>query len=466
MASTRGKRPGRRGIEDPTYPIDANQLAILLSGMPAASGKAVNPRNALGIATVWACVRIISSTIGRMPLMVFEKQANGRRRPATGHPLYKALKRRPHPWMTSFSCRAAIMANTLLWGNGYAEILRNMAGRAAGMFPIEAERVTPHRAGDQMIYRIGGTERGQIDEPAENIVHVPGMTMDGVRGMSVVRFARQTMGAQLAADEFAGRILANSLRPPGVITVKGKLGPQGVAQLRDAWAQAYSGPGNAGKPLILQDGYSWAPGTMPLEDAEFVHSTSFRVEDICRWFNVPPHLVQHLIRSTNNNIEQQSLDFLAYGLMPWITELEQEFEYKLLDEEEQDRLEISHMARVAVQIDAKGRSEYYAKLRECGAINPDMIAEREDLDPLPDGRGLVYLVPANMMPAPTQAQADELIEAFARKGGGQMKGYGKDKGDGQDKGADEQDPKDGEDAGRAEPRTAPRLEPLLNGSAH
>jgi len=409
-----------RNIEDPTKPITAAQLADLLSGGATGSGKAVTPRSSMKVAAVWACVRVIANAIARMPLVTYERTSAGRER-ATGHPLYRLLKVRPNADMSSFTFRSTLVANTLLWGNGYAEIVRRGDGRPQAIIPIESERVTPIREKGEVRYRVT-TDGAPVTLLRRDVLHIPGLSYDGMCGLSVIAHARQTIGAALAADEFAGTLLKNGLRPSGVLQHPGKLGDQAVKNLRESFAAVYGGTANTGKPLILEEGMTWSASGMPLEDAQWVECSYFRIEDICRWFGVQPHKVQHLLRATNNNIESQSLDFLGDTLAPWVESVEQEFNWKLFGEDEQDRFYAEHLTQAIVQMDANARGQLYERLFRVGAISPDEIRERENLNDLPEGRGRTYWTQSSNMPLPTEAQRDELIQSWIKKGSGSAPG--------------------------------------------
>lgn len=403
-----------RNLEDPTTPITAAQLASILSGGDAGSGESVSQTTSMRVGAVFACVRVISDALARMPLVTYERTKDGRQR-AKNHPLYTLLKTRPNPDMSSFALRKALMANTLLWGNGYAEIVRRRSGAVDALIPIETPRVTPFRENGELKYRVS-TSTGDVVLLKREMIHVPGLSYDGICGLSVIAHARQTIGACLAADKFQGTLLKNGLRPSGVLEHPGKLGDQAVKNLRESFAATYGGAPNAGKPMILEEGMKWNAAAMPLEDAQFVETGYFRVEEICRWFGVPPHKVQHLARATNNNIEQQGLDFLGDTLAPWVEAIEQELNWKLLLPTEQDRYYVEHLTQSIIQMDANARGGFYERLFRVGGISSDEIRERENMNNLPDGRGRTFWTQSSNMPMPTEDQRDQLLESWIKKG--------------------------------------------------
>lgn len=420
-----------RNLEDATKPITAQALADLLAGGGLRGPRGVGPRNAMKVSAVLACVRAIANSIARMPLVVYERTDTGRER-AKGHPIYQLLKLRPNPRMSSFSLRSTLMVNTLLWGNGYAEIVRRGDGRPASIVPIESDRVMPFVEDGELRYEVAMPAGERVKLLARDMIHVPGLSYDGMLGLSVIAHARMTISGSLESDEFASTLLANGLRPSGVLQHPGKLGDASVRRLRESFQAVYGGAANAGKPMVLEEGMTWQTTSMPLEDAQFIEGNYFRIEEIARWFNVPPHKIGHLLRSTNNNIEQQSLDFLSDTLSPWVEAVEQEFNYKLFGMDE-ERYYCEHLASSIIQMDANARGQLYERLFRLGSISPDEIRERENMNFLPDGRGRGTWTQSSNMPLPTEAQRDQLIESWIKKGAASPPGGAGGPGDGSGK---------------------------------
>lgn len=411
----RASVPGeRRNLEDPSKPITAQQLAELLGGGSSSGQQIVTPGRSLMVSTVFACVRVVANAIARMPLVTYERTSGGRQR-ATGHPLYKVLKMRMNPLMSSFTARNTMVANTLLYGNGYGEIVRRGDGRPQAVIPIESSRVRPRIEDSQLIYYVQ-TNAGQVKLLPRDIIHIPGLSFDGISGLSVIAHAKRTIGAALSADDYSEALMRQGIRPSGVLSHPAKLGPDGMANLRESFQATYAGPVNSGKPLILEEGMTWTASGMSLEEAQWIESNYFRVEDICRWFGVPPHKVQNLLRATNNNIEQQSLDFLGDSVSPWVEVIEQEMNWKLFMPEEQDRFYCEHLTQAIIQMDANTRGAFYERLIRIGAISPDEIREMENMNHVPDGRGKVYWIQSSNMPLPTEAQRDQLVDSWIKKG--------------------------------------------------
>lgn len=423
-----------RNIEDPTKPITASMLAELLSGGPTASGKPVTPKNAMSLVAVLACVQVISNSIASMPLITYERLDRGKRR-APEHPLYGVLHTRPNADSSSFAARGAMMANVLLGGNGYLEIVRRRDGRPASLLPIEWERVRPFRVAGELRYEVWA-DGGNVVLLPRDVVHVPGLSFNGTVGLSVIGQARQNLGAAMAADEFAGAFWKNSARPSGVFEHPAKLSDQAFLRLRESIDKLYTGSLNAGRPFILEEGMKWAQLAVPSRDAQFLETRQFDVEQIARLFNVPPPKIGHLLQTAKANIEHLALDFLTDCLLPWIVRVEQEFNWKLFLPEERERFFCEHLVTAILRADMRSRAEFYWKLRMMGAVSPDDIRELENMNPIPDGRGATYVMPANMMPLPTPEQSDRILEAWIAKGTGPA-GGGADGGDGGQSGGDD-----------------------------
>jgi HK97 family phage portal protein len=427
-APVRSLAPEARNLEDATKPITAQALADLLAGGGMRGARGVGPRNAMKASAVFACVRTIANSIARMPLILYERTETGRER-AKDHPLYRVLKDRPNPRMSSFSLRSTLMANTLLWGNGYAEIIRRGDGMPVAIVPIESDRVSPFIEGGELRYEVAMPAGDRVRLLARDVIHVPGLSYDGISGLSVISHARMTVAGALESDEFLATFLANGLKPSGVLQHPGKLGDAAVRRLRESFQAVYGGAANSGKPMILEEGMSWHTASMPLEDAQFIEGNYFRTEEIARWFNVPPHKIQHLARSTNNNIEQQSLDFLSDTLSPWVEAMEQELNYKLFGLAE-DRFYCEHLTNAIIQMDANARGQLYERLSKVAGITPDEIRERENMNYLPEGRGRYPWIQSSNMPLPTEAQRDQLVESWIKKGAASPPGGAGGPGDG------------------------------------
>lgn len=404
----------KRSIEDPTKPLNMSQLAELFSGGPGRRN--VTPRRSMRIAAVWACVGILSETIARIPFHLYKAREGGRDR-VRDHPVSQLLSVRPNPENSPYTLKTSLVANRALWGRGHAEIVRNARGIVQEIIPIETERVRIGRSNGQRVYEVRRGSDVVVLLPRD-IVHVPGLSFDGFEDLSVIGHMRRSLGGAEAIEEAGSRVMENGMKPSGALKHPGKLGDQAFERLRASFAANYAGADNSGKVMILEEGMDFtAFGSMNFVDAQFIQQREFTIEDIARMFRVPPHKIGHLARSTNNNIEQQSLDFLGDTLDPLLIAIEEEMNWKLLtDEERAAGMYIEAARQAVVQMDANARGALYERMIRVGAMNADQVAARENLPALPDRRGEVYTQAASQQPMPTPAQADELVVARIKSG--------------------------------------------------
>jgi HK97 family phage portal protein len=405
-----------REVRSASTPLSWAQVTSLLTG-DGVDAPAVSQQRALQMSAVWACIRIVSSSIARMPLVVYRRNGAGRER-ATDHPLYELLRMRHNPDTSAYSNMYALVANCLLGGNGYLEVVRTRdRQRVVELWMVEHSRVPLSRqASETLSYLIRKSDGTRDEIDGSDIVHIRNMTVDGVTGLSTISHARRSITAGLSADELSARFLRNGMRVGGVLMTPNHLSAAAMQNLRTSMESLHAGPENAYKTMILEQGMTYAAMGMSMEDAQFVESAYFRVEEICRWYGVPPHKVQHLLRSTNNNIEQQSLDFLGDTLSPWVEAIQQELNWKLFTPAERKEYYCEFLTQAIVQLDSAAKVAYYKGLHGIGSINDDEIRSRENLNELPEKRGQTFWVPSNMMPAPTPEQADNLLQSWIDKG--------------------------------------------------
>ena len=370
---------------------DSGQLFIFGK---ADSGEKVDERSAMQIATVYACVRLLAESVASLPLHLFRvtDDDNGKEK-AKDHPLYKILYRQPNPEMSSFTFRETMMTHLLLWGNAYAQIIRDGKNNVLGLYPLLPESVEVDRDESGQIYYI---YHAYTDEaPGENnkdlyfrrdqILHIPGLGFNGLVGFSPIAMMKNALGSAIAVQKYGSAFFKNGAQPAGVLEHPGVLkDPQ---KIRDNWMDTYGGSGNAHKIALLEEGMSYKPISLPPEDSQFLSTREFDVEEICRIFRVPPHLVQDLKRSTFNNIEHQGISFVQYTLMPWLERFEQAIVKDVLVGEEQDDYFPKFNVDGLLRGDYKSRMEGYAIGFANGFLSPNDIRRLENMDPIPDADG-------------------------------------------------------------------------------
>lgn len=367
------------------------------------AGKRVNEFTAMQTTAVYACVRILAESIAGLPLHVYAYRGEGRER-VPGHPLFTILHDAPNPEMTSFVFRETLMVHLLLWGNAYAQILRDRAGRVAGLYPLLPNHMSVNRDEDGRLYytyqRVTDENPnfkrgGEVILPAEDVLHIPGLGFDGLIGYSPITMARNAVGMTLACEEYGASFFANGARPGGVLQHPGVL--KDPAKLRESWQAVYGGAANTGKVAVLEEGMTYQQIGIPPEEAQFLETRKFQVDEIARLYRIPPHMVGDLDKSSFSNIEQQSLEFVKYTLNPWVVRWEQALQKSLLFPEERKRYFIRFNVDGLLRGDYQSRMQGYAVGRQNGWLSANDIREMEDMNPIPaEEGGDTYLINGNM----------------------------------------------------------------------
>ena len=397
-----------RSLENPAVPF-----ASLLSeswGEPTHSGVAVSESKAMTTTAVYACVRIIAETVAGLPFDVFERiMPRGRNRAVT-NPIHRLLHDEPNDMMTSFIFRETLQSHALLWGNGYAAIGRLGDGTPYELLPLDPSKVKVGRVNGKKVYLIS-TNGQDIPATDADILHIPGLGFDGLSGYSVIQLLRQAIGLTLAAEEFGARFFGNGTATGIVLETDKTMTDQAYNRLRESWNEMHKGVSKSHRPAILEEGLKASKITIPPEDAQFLETRKFQVQEISRAFRVPPHMLADLERATFSNIAQQSLDFEKHTIRRWLVVWEQEVNRKLFSQADRTRFYAEHNVDGLLRGDIESRYRAYAQGRQWGWLSCDDIRERENMNPLPDGAGDIYLTPANMydsanpIPSPTMPTA-------------------------------------------------------------
>ena len=377
---------------------DSPELARYFGARPVSSGVAVNESTALCYSAVWAAVTLISSQVGNLPCILYKKDGRNKDR-YESHPLYRLVHDRPNPEMSAFTMRETMQAHLLTWGNAYAEIERNGSGRPVALWPITPDRVAPYRRTEDSIlqYRVTQLGGGQIILSAADMVHIPGLGYDGVCGYSVIAKARESLGLGIATERFGGTFFGNGSTFGGVISYPGPK-PTELAEknYREAIETKHMGVDKAHKFLALYNGASYSRLGIPPNDAQFLETRTFQIDEVARWFNLPPHKLKELMRSTNNNIEHQNLEYYIDCLAPWLERWEQELNEKLISPLERNTQEIEFIADGLLRGDVSARGEFHSKQFNTASITPNEIRALENRNPLEGGDRA--FVPLNMIP--------------------------------------------------------------------
>ena len=382
----------------------ATDRALSFMGAPTTSGIDVTADSALTYSAVWAATRLLSGTGSSLPLNVYRPGGEGKI-VAYGTRLQTILHDAPNPEMSSMMFRSQAIACQVNAGNTYAEIERS-GKQVENLWPIHPSRVRLERIDDngmrnargRLVYFVYNNDAPPTPIEAADMFHVPSMmSRDGISGMGVISFARQTIGAGLAEEQHAAAYFGNGAIPPILVTHPNKMTPEARKNFRQEWKEIHGGAENAYEVAILSEGSDIKVLGINAKDSQFIESRQFSIEEIARWYGVPQHMIGHLLRSTNNNIEHQGIEFVVYSLIPWLKLWEQEIWRKLLtDEERAAGWYAKHVVDALLRGDAASRAAALQAQFQHGALNLDEWREIEDRNPLPDGKGKTFFTMANL----------------------------------------------------------------------
>ena len=371
---------------------------------PTAAGKSVNERSAMQLTAVYACVRILAEGIAGLPLHLYKCGKNGSREKVVDHPLYFLLHDEPNPEMTSFVFRETLMTHLLLYGNCYCQIIRDGRGQVTALYPLMPNQMSVDRDEKGQLYYTylcSGEEadtmkKGTVYLLPEDVLHIPALGFDGLVGYSPIAMAKNSIGVGLACEEYGAKFFANGAAPSGVLEHPGTI--KDITRLRESWNAIYGGSKNAGKVAILEEGMHYSPISISPNEAQFLETRKFQVDEIARIFHVPPHMIGDLDRSTFSNIEQQSLEFVKYTLNPWVCRWEQVLTRSLLSPKEKREYSIKFNVDGLLRGDYQSRMNGYAVGRQNGWMSANDIRELENMDKISEEQGGdLYLVNGNMI---------------------------------------------------------------------
>ena len=377
-------------------------LLRAFNGLPLKSGVSVNESTALKMTAVYSCVRVLSETISSLPFPVYRRLPNGGKERSPEHPLYSVLHDSPNPEMSAMVFRETLQSHLLLWGNAYALIMRDMVGRIQ-LWPLLPDRTYPKRdEKTKALYYVTVVDGREIPLRKEDVLHIPGLGFDGVKGYSPIQMAREAIGLGLAAEEFGARFFGQGTNVGGVVEHPNQLGEQAHKNLTNSLSEAYQGLGKTHKLLILEEGMKYQRIGIPPNDAQMIETRKFQIAEIARIFRVPLHLVDEDSKAaTYASVEQFALQFVVHTIRPWLVRWEQAIKMRLFDEGERDQYFAEHLIEGLLRGDYKSRQDGLAIQRQNGIINADEWREIENMNPQEGNIGKIYWQPLNMVPAGT-----------------------------------------------------------------
>lgn len=371
----------------------------------SSAGKNVNERSAMQMTAVYSCVRILAEAVAGLPLHLYRYKEDGGKERAIANNLYHLLHDEPNKEMSSFIFRETLMTHLLLWGNAYAQIIRNGKGEVIALYPLMPNKMQVDRDENGELYYIytRSSDEAKTMEGVtvyltpRDVLHIPGLGFDGLVGYSPIAMAKNAIGLAIATEEYGAKFFANGAAPSGVLEHPGTI--KDPSRLRENWNSTFGGSANSGKVAVLEEGMKYTPISISPEQAQFLETRKFQIDEIARIFRVPPHMVGDLEKSSFSNIEQQSLEFVKYTLDPWVIRWEQSLSRSLLNEDEKRKYFFKFNLEGLLRGDYESRMSGYATARQNGWMSANDIRELENLDKIPaeDG-GDLYLINGNMLP--------------------------------------------------------------------
>jgi HK97 family phage portal protein len=391
---------GRQSLERPTTPLSGAALLSAFGAIPSASGRYVSPKNALRIATVYACVRVIAETIATLPLHVYRELPGGGSERVFDHSVAVCFGRKgPNREMSRVDYFEALVGHVLLWGNGYSSVQRSLVdGRITSLSLLRPDRTTLVRNSRGVLVYQTVDELGQPTlRRYDRVLHVRTLSDDGLTGYSPIALARETLGMAAATADYGARFFANDSRPGGVLATDGQLSSDAIDRLRASWEAAHSAvAGNSHKVAVLENGLKWQSIGMPNDDAQWLETRKYTRSEIAGLFRVPAHLINDLDKATFSNIEQLGLEFSTLCIGPWCARIEAEINQTLFTEAEQETLYVKFNMGGLIRGDIASRFQAYATARQNGWMTANEIRELEELNPVEGGDEL--LVNGNRIP--------------------------------------------------------------------
>ncbi len=386
-----------RAGDFPTASEDWGPWTSLGNSLASQAGIKVSADTALTYSAVYACVKVLAEGVASLPLIVYRRRADGGKDRATNHPLYDVLHDQPNDWQTSFEWREMCQGHLALRGNAYSEMIAGPRGFVDQLVPLHPDRVRVEllKSGE---LRYQYRESNLIDwRPieADRMLHIRGLSSNGLTGISVIGMARESVGLGLAAEGYGARFFSQDASPGGVLTYPGKLSTEAMKRLEASWAEARTGLTNVHGTPVLDEGIKWEQIGLSNEDAQFLQTREFQAMDVARWFRVPQHMIGVMSKATFSNIEQQSLEYVIYTMMPWYTRWEQRINVDLILARRTFFVEF--LVDALLRGNAKERFDAYGSARQWGWMSVNEIRRKENMNPV-DG-GDVYLQPTNMIPA-------------------------------------------------------------------
>ncbi len=364
-------------------------------GVTTASGIQVTPDKAMRIGAVYACVLVLSQSVAQLPLHLYLRTGREREH-LTDHYLTLLMENQPNEWMTSFEFKQLAMVHLLLRGNSFWLKTRGTNGQVRELIPIPPDRVKGVQQDEsyRLTYHIKRSDNEVDIIPAEAILHLRGLSLDGIRGVSPIEYAREMLGLAIATERHGAKLFSQGTRLGGILSHPGKLSPEAAQRIKESFNEQYASVENAYKTAVFEEGMKWESITMTADDAQFLESRQYQRSEIAGFFRVPAHFINDLQNATFSNVEHLDLAFVKHCLMPWLVNLEQCLQRDLLTSVEKKDHYFKFNVDGILRGDSISRSISYQRAIMGGWMNPNEVRELEDRNPYPEGS--TFQIPSNM----------------------------------------------------------------------
>ena len=343
------------------------------------SAVAVGSDNALTFTAVWAAIRLLSESVSSLPLGVYTN-SDGDKIVAENNPVYPLLKIRPNNYQSKITFLEKVMMDLLTKGNSYVRIERNRGAIPTALLPLNADDVKIKFIDGVLFY-----ETASNIYDASDILHFKTITKDGIIGLSPIDQCKNSIGWGMAVEEFGNTFFKNGAKLSGVLQTDRALSETAIGRLKNSFNNVYAQLTGSNATVVLEEGLTFKPVSISAEQAQFLASRTFSIEEVARIFNIPPHMLKDLSKSSFNNIEMQSQEFVTYTLMPYLTRIEQEMNLKLFRTNEIGKTFVQFNVNGLLRGNTKDRSEFYRTMLNIGAMSINEIRNKENMNKIADG---------------------------------------------------------------------------------
>ena len=366
----------------------------------AASGAVVNNKTAMGFTPVWCAVKLLSESISQIPLEICERMPDGDIVKRDDHPLHRILTMNPNSYQTKIQFFSKVIVDMCLEGNSYVYIERAGTGAPQDLYCLKAKDIEVKITKDGVFYQ---DNKGKKLYSSDEVLHFKSLSLDGVNGISPIQQCKQAIGWGIAVETYGNTFFSNGAKLSGVLSTDRQMSQLAIERLKQSFQENYASLNDSNKTLILEEGLKFQQVSISNEQAQFLSSRDMAVQEVARVFNIPPHMLKDLSKSSFNNIEQQSTEFVRYSVMPYLSNMESEMNLKLFKESEAGKLFTNFDANSMLRGSANDRASFYDKMVKIGAMTINEVRERENMNKAETGDDLY--MPANMTPV---AESEEI----------------------------------------------------------